>query len=448
MQEQEKGARKAETRALAMSFVKPAILVSAFTVVLIYVLFRFESLQHVGAVILNAVNPFLVGLFIAYILNVFLTLFEDVIFGRWTRNPGKIWSKVKRPVCVVLSFAVILLILAAIVLYIVPEVFKSMDTLTEAARVNLPVYIDAVTKWVEGISREFDLDLSKVLQSLQSFNLSDFLSGATEVTTQFISSVVTATVNVASGIFTLVLSVIFAAYFLSGKESLILSAKRIAYAVLPKKVVATVADLGITANSVFSSFVRGQLTECVILGCLCFIGMSIIGFHYALLISCIITLTALIPILGAYIGCGIGAFLLLLVDPMDAVWFVIFLICLQQFEGNVIYPRVVGSTIGLPAVWVMTAITIFSGLFGIMGIILGTPIAAVLYMTIRRSTSNRLYRRGLTNDDLAPGSHPFLTESHFASDVSGRPLSAHVLEKKQAKPSPLAKRDSKPAHKP
>ena len=96
---------------------------------------------------------------------------------------------------------------------------------------------------------------------------------------------------------------------------------------------------------------RGQLTECVILGCLCFICMSLIGFDYALLISCIVTITALIPILGAYIGCGIGAFLLLIVNPMDAVWFVIFFICLQQFEGNLIYPKVVGSTIGLPGVW-------------------------------------------------------------------------------------------------
>ncbi len=449
MQEQEKDTLHTDPRAFAKSFVKPAILVAGFTVVLIYVLFRFESLQHVGGVILNAVNPFLVGLFIAYILNVFLSLFEDVVFGRWTRNPGKVWSKIKRPICVALSYAVILLIIAAIVLYIIPEVFKSMDTITDAARVNLPIYINTVTRWVEEISRDFDLDLSKILQSLQNFNFSEFLSGATEVTTQFISSVVTATVNVASGIFTFVLSIIFSAYFLSGKESLILSAKRIAYAVLPKKVVATVADLGITANSVFSSFVRGQLTECVILGCLCFIGMSIIGFHYALLISCIITLTALIPILGAYIGCGIGAFLLLLVDPMDAVWFVVFLICLQQFEGNVIYPRVVGSTIGLPAVWVMTAITIFSGLFGIMGIILGTPIAAVFYMTIRRSVSNRLYRRGIVNEDLAPGSHPYLNDSRFASDVSGRPLSAHVLEKQRAK-TPMfskGKGKAKAAHK-
>lgn len=439
----EHGPQGPARRGSAMCFVKPAILVSGFTVVLVYVLFRFESLQHVGSVILNAVNPFLVGMFLAYILNVFLTLFEDVVFGRWTRNPGKIWSRIKRPVCVALSFAVIVLIMLAVALYIVPEVFKSLDTLTEAAKVNMPVYIDAVTRWVEQISRDFDLDLSKVLQSLQNFNLSGFLSSATEVTTSFISSVVTATVNVASGIFTLVLSVIFSAYFLSGKENLILSAKRIAYAMLPRKVVATVADLGVTANSVFSSFVRGQLTECVILGCLCFIGMSIIGFHYALLISCIITLTALIPILGAYIGCGIGAFLLLLVDPMDAVWFIVFLICLQQFEGNVIYPRVVGSTIGLPAVWVMTAVTIFSGLFGIMGIILGTPIAAVLYMMIRRTTSNRLYRKGITNDDLGPGRHPYLSDSHFASRVSGRPLSAHVLEKQNSPKKPFSLRGKK-----
>lgn len=420
-------ARQAEKPA-AKSFVKPAIAVSAFTVGLIYVLFCFDSLMHVGGVLMNALSSLIAGLFIAYILNVFLNLFENFIFGRLTRGTNRFWHRIRRPLCVALSFAVVILILLAIVLYIVPEIFQSLELIGETARVNIPIYVQNVTKWLDQLSVELNLNLENSLDFLKDFNWTSILTGATEFTSTLVSSLVNATVNVASGIFTFILAIIFSVYFLMGKESLLLSLKRVAYSFLPKKAVATLADIGVTANSVFSSFVRGQLTECIILGCLCFIGMSLIGFDYALLISCIITLSALIPILGAYIGCAIGAFLLLLVNPMDAIWFVVFIICLQQFEGNVIYPKVVGSTIGLPGVWVMTAVTVCSNLFGIMGIIIGTPLAAVIYTVIKRVTSNRLLQKNLTNDDLAPGRYPYIEASHYTSGATGRPLSAHVIE--------------------
>ena len=431
-------ARQAEKTA-AKSFVKPAIAVSAFTVGLIYVLFCFDSLMHVGGVLMNALSSLIAGLFIAYILNVFLNLFENFIFGRLTRGTNRFWHRIRRPLCVALSFAVVILILLAIVLYIVPEIFQSLELIGETARVNIPIYVQNVTKWLDQLSVELNLNLENSLDFLKDFNWTSILTGATEFTSSLVSSLVNATVNVASGIFTFILAIIFSVYFLMGKESLLLSLKRVVYSFLPKKAVATLADIGVTANSVFSSFVRGQLTECIILGCLCFIGMSLIGFDYALLISCIITLSALIPILGAYIGCAIGAFLLLLVNPMDAIWFVVFIICLQQFEGNVIYPKVVGSTIGLPGVWVMTAVTVCSNLFGIMGIIIGTPLAAVIYTVIKRVTSNRLLQKNLTNDDLAPGRYPYIEASHYTSGATGRPLSAHVIEqsrksKKPAKP--------------
>lgn len=425
-------------------FVKPAITVVAFTVVLIFVLFRFDSLQKVGKTFISAVNPFLTGLFVAYILNVFLNLFENFVFGKLTRSTNRFWQAIRRPLCVVLSFAVVILIILGITLYIVPEIFKSLELIGATARVNIPIYAANLTKWAEEISREFNIDITDSFGFLGNFNWSNILTGTTEFMTNFLGSLVNATVNVASGIFTFVLSIIFAVYFLMGKESLLLSMKRILYSMLPKKTVATIADVGVTSNGIFSSFVRGQLTECMILGCLCFIGMSLIGFDYALLISCIVTLTALIPILGAYIGGGIGAFLLLLVNPMDAIWFVVFLICLQQFEGNVIYPKVVGSTIGLPGVWVMTAVTVCSNLFGVMGVIIGTPLAAVIYTLIRRVTSNRLAAKGLTNEDLGPGKYPYIEQSHYTSRGSGRPLSAHVLERGK----PQLQKPKKPLPKP
>ena len=139
-------------RAAAKSFVRPAIAVSAFTIGLIYVLFRFDSLMHVGGVLMNAVGSLIAGFCIAYFLNVFLNLFENFIFGRLTRGTNKLWHKIRRPLCVVLSFAVVILIFLAVLLYIVPEIFQSLELIGKTARVNIPIYVQTLTKWMEQIS--------------------------------------------------------------------------------------------------------------------------------------------------------------------------------------------------------------------------------------------------------------------------------------------------------
>ena len=224
-------ARQAEKTA-AKSFVKPAIAVSAFTVGLIYVLFCFDSLMHVGGVLMNALSSLIAGLFIAYILNVFLNLFENFIFGRLTRGTNRFWHRIRRPLCVALSFAVVILILLAIVLYIVPEIFQSLELIGETARVNIPIYVQNVTKWLDQLSVELNLNLENSLDFLKDFNWTSILTGATEFTSSLVSSLVNATVNVASGIFTFILAIIFSVYFLIGKESLLLSLKRVVYSFL------------------------------------------------------------------------------------------------------------------------------------------------------------------------------------------------------------------------
>ena len=372
------------------SFVKPALIVITFTVLLAYALFHFDQLRAVGATLLDAVSPFITGLFIAYILNVFMNLFENVVFGKLTRSDNKFWASVKRPICIVLAFAVVILIILAITLYIVPEIIQSLNLIIEAAKVNIPIYAKNITEWVTWLSHQLNLDLvNEFANFIKNFDWSGLLTGATELTSGFLNSILNATMSLASGIFTAILSIIFSVYFLGGKEALLLSMKRLAYSFLPKKVVATAADIAVTSNQIFSSFVRGQLTECVIIGCLCFIGMSLLGFDYALLISCIIALTALVPILGAYIGCAIGAFLLLLVNPMDALIFVVYIIVLQQLEGNIIYPKVVGSSMGLPAIWVLAAVTVGGGVAGILGMLLGVPIAAAAYRILRNDVNGK-----------------------------------------------------------
>ena len=164
-------------------YVKPGIAIAAFAVGLIFVLFKFDAVSKVGGVLFNAVSSFILGLFIAYILNVFLNLFENTVFGRLTRSDNKVWKKLKRPVCVALSYAVIVLILLAITLYVVPEIFKSLELIGETARVNIPVYVDQIAKWADELSKQFNLDFSTMVDSLNNFNWSSILSGATEFTT-------------------------------------------------------------------------------------------------------------------------------------------------------------------------------------------------------------------------------------------------------------------------
>ena len=151
-------------------YVKPGIAIAAFAVGLIFVLFKFDAVSKVGGVLFNAVSSFILGLFIAYILNVFLNLFENTVFGRLTHSDNKVWKKLKRPVCVALSYAVIVLILLAITLYVVPEIFKSLELIGETARVNIPVYVDQIAKWADELSKQFNLDFSTMVDSLNNFN--------------------------------------------------------------------------------------------------------------------------------------------------------------------------------------------------------------------------------------------------------------------------------------
>ncbi len=247
------------------------------------------------------------------------------------------------------------------------------------------------------MAREYDLTF--VQDFLTGFNWTTLLSDATKFTTDFLASLFNVTVNLASGLFSAIMGFIFSVYMLFGKERLIRGAKDSLRAFLPERAARIAGRVGRLTNRVFFSFVQGQLTECVILGVLCYVGMSILRLDYALLISSVVALGALIPILGAYIGAGVGAFILLLVHPIDALIFLIFLVILQQVEGNLIYPRVVGSSIGLPPLWTLFAVMFWGGVLGIVGIWIGTPVTAVVYRLFKTEVYARLRKR---EDRTAP----------------------------------------------
>lgn len=345
----------------------------------------------------SAVSPVFCGLIIAYILNVFVRFFEDIAFKPFEKSKSVRWKKVKHPVAVVLAYLVVLLVVLFITCFIIPGLFESLGVLAETAQKTVPGYVNTAVKWVTEFAQENDLTF--IQDFVKGFDWSAMFSNVTKMTTDFLASLVNVTVNVASGVFTFVMGFIFSIYMLFGKEKLLRSVKSAVLAFLPNRAARKIGRVGAMANRVFFSFIRGQLLECVILGSLCYVGMRVLRLEYALLISSIVAMGALIPILGAYIGCVSGVVILLLVHPIDALIFLVFLLCLQQVEGNLIYPRVVGSSIGLPPVWTLFTVLFWGGVLGIPGILIGTPATAVIYRLFRSSVYARLRKKEIDPRD-------------------------------------------------
>lgn len=201
--------------------------------------------------------------------------------------------------------------------------------------------------------------------------------------------------HILSGVFNTVVSLVLAIYMLLNKEKLIRTIKKIALAFIPSKIAGKVAYGVEITDHAFTGFVRGQLIEAFIIGVTCFLGLTVFGFQYALLISVLVGVTNVIPIFGPFIGAVPSVIILFTVSPAQAVWFIVFIIVLQQIEGNIIYPRVVGSSIGLSGFWVLTAVIVGNNLYGLLGIIIGIPIFATIYVLMRKITDDRLKKKNI-----------------------------------------------------
>lgn len=369
------------------------MLLLGFAALLVLILMKFDQVWGAVSTVAGTVAPVFYGIAIAYILNVFVHFFEDVAFRPFRDSKSKAWAKVRRPLSVALAYLVVALVIVFIAAFIIPGMVESLSVLADTVQQNAPVYFNNAMAWLNNFAQENDLTF--IEEFLAGFNWSTLLSSLTEVLRDFLSSLVGVTFNVASGVFAAVMGFIFSVYMLMGKEKLLRGVKSSLLAFLPKTAARKVGQVATLTNKVFFNFIRGQLLECVILGSLCYVGMSILRLDYALLISSVVALGALIPILGAYIGAAVGVIILLLVHPLDAVIFLVFLLILQQVEGNLIYPRVVGSSIGLSPLWTLFAVVFWGGVLGIPGILFGTPATAVLYRLFRSSVRARLRTRAI-----------------------------------------------------
>ena len=330
---------------------------------------------------LGAISPIIIGATFAYPLNILLSFYERHFFPK---SKNKLVTKLRRGVCVALAFFSLLLVVALVIALVVPQLVSCIKLVID----EVPIFYQSVLEKLA----QYDIFPRDIINALSSFDWKSQSEKIISVATSGIGSVmgvvVTTVTSVVSGVTSFFLAVIFASYILYNKEKLGSQLVRIRKRYLPEKINKKLEYVSSITDDSFHRFIVAQCTEAVILGGLCTIGMLILKLPYAAMIGTVICVTAFIPVVGGLIGGGVGAFLILMESPSKALIFLIFLILLQNFEGDVIYPKVVGSSMGLPGLWVLAAVTVGGTMFGILGMLLGVPIAATVYRLIKNDVAN------------------------------------------------------------
>ena len=369
--------------------MKNIMLLIVFAVLFYVGVQRIESVAAGFSFVVSIVFPFLLGAAMAFILNVPMSFMEKRLFSK-TKGKAK---KLKRPICLVLAILFVVAILWIVLLVVIPEVASTVASLS----VNIEAALIKLQRWAMDIFED-NKQIEVWIASLQ-FDWDGIIHTAFGFLKNGAGNVLNSTMTVAKTVINSVMNFcvafVFACYILLQKEKLAVQIRKILYAFFSKKVVTKVLDIASLSYKTFANFVTGQCCEAVILGTMFFISISILRFPYALLVGVLIAFTALIPIFGAFIGCFLGTFLILVADPMKAIAFVILFLVLQQVEGNLIYPHVVGGSVGLPSIWVLVAVTVGGSLMGIVGMLVFIPICSVLYALFREMVYKRLKERGI-----------------------------------------------------
>lgn len=347
--------------------------------------------------VISVFSPFILGLCIAYVVNLLMKPTERLWSFLWRKSKLKFIDKCRRPVCLTISSLIVFGAVFAIVFMVIPELKNTIVAFVD----RVPAYAVTVEKWYTSLATflsNYNFKLPEI--SLESDKISGFFK---EILSNYGNNMINTTVNfttsIVSVIFNIVLGIVFSIYVLAQKEKLGRWSRNIVNALLKEEKANKTLELATLTNNVFTKFVTGQLTEAVIIGVLCFIGMLIFKMPYAAIISILVGFTALIPVFGAFFGTGIGAFLILLENPMKALWFIVFIIVLQQIEGNLIYPRVVGKSVGIPGMLVLMAVTVGGGFFGVLGMLFAVPVCSVLYVVFKEYLEKRLKTKN--NSDKA-----------------------------------------------
>lgn len=380
------------------------MLVILYTIVLIFFFIHISDVVGVLKVIFAVIAPILYGLVIAYLLNYPYKLFYDHAFKKM--GTKRRWLlRVRKPLSLVLAYVIVFGVVAFLVSTLIPELSSSVTTLID----NIPVYEKAI--------RTASDSVVVFVQNLTGYNLyematySDLISLITgDDITKFIQNVVTnivpsafsTVVGIGTGLYNWVLGIIISIYLLAGKDRLIRQFKIVITAYTPEKFYKRFFKIADVFNNKCGKFIVGKIIDSSIIGIMCFIGLSIFRFHYPLLISVVIGVFNLIPFFGPVIGAIPTTFLLLIINPFEALGFLVFLIVLQQFDGNILGPKILGETVGISGFWIMVSVIVGGGLFGVPGMLLGVPIFAAIYTLVEEGAERRLKKKEISANDVAP----------------------------------------------
>lgn len=367
-----------------------------FTAVVILALIKFDWLCRMLVFLLSVLKPFLLGAVIAFVLNLPMRFFEDKLFNRKGISQKKqmYLNKIKRPVSLALAFLAVILIITLVITLVTTTVIPQMVSTIKVLALEIPLFMESVLNGLEGImaaNPEYqkmisgieipEINWQETIKSIAGFLKNGM--GNLAITGFSVAS------SIASGTVNFFVALIFSFYILVQKEKLGDQFQRTLKAYTKPHVYKWIMKVAGLLNQNFSRFITGQCLEAVILGMMFVVSMTILRFPFAIMIGVLIAFTALIPIVGAFIGCVVGAFLILVDSPAKAIGFVVLFLILQQIEGNLIYPHVVGNSVGLPSIWVLAAVTIGGSLMGITGMLIFIPLLSTVYALLREDVNKR-----------------------------------------------------------
>ena len=369
-----------------------------FAAIIIACFWKYDVVISVLAFIFHVIFPFVLGGAIAFVLNVPMNFIQRHLFPEDKIEKRKVIKKLARPLSMLIVLFCVIGIIVLVMFVLIPQLGNTFASLEN----SIQAFIPKIQKWAETLFHDnkeimnwvnhLEFDWNKIMNAGINF----LKNGAGSV----LDSTIMAAKSIVSGIATFFIAFVFAIYILLQKEKLSIQAKKVLFAFVRKgRAEATLEVLSLTYNT-FSSFLTGQCVEAIILGCMFVITMSILRLPYALLVGIVIAFTALIPIFGAFIGCVVGAFLIFMVDPIKALIFIVLFLILQQIEGNLIYPHVVGSSVGLPSIWVLAAVSIGGSLMGVVGMLIFIPIVSVVYALFREVVYLKLKQRKIDPADI------------------------------------------------
>ena len=359
-----------------------------FTLVILVGLLKFNVVLDAAGFVLHILFPFLLGGAIAFVLSVPMNRIDKRLFGK--AKEGSRLDKASAPLSLILTLVLVLAVLSLVVIVVLPELAGTIAMLGRTLPEKVPVLLKKIEllfdnnpeliHYIEEL--EASLNWEEILNQLVTF----FRVGANTM----LDSTISVATGIVSGVGTFFIAFVFACYILLQQPFLKRQMTKLLFAYLKETQAREFLRICNLTYRTFSNFLTGQCMEAVILGTMFFITMTIFRFPFALLVGVLIAFTALIPIFGAFIGCGVGVFLILTVDPKQALFFIIMFLVLQQIEGNLIYPKVVGGSIGLPAIWVLAAVSLGGSLFGVVGMLVFIPIVSVLYALLKENVKKRL----------------------------------------------------------